>query len=100
VVGAYRIDEAAEVGTVTDDAGSRRRTEREVDCALEAIADASAAKVIDVGFDRAFGGVELGLVGDVADRAADRPCAEERALRPAKGLDTVEVKKIEVGREQ
>ena len=44
--------------------------------------------------------VELGLVGDVADGAADRPGPEQGALRAAQGFDAVEVEQIDVRREQ
>ena len=40
------------------------------------------------------------LVGDVADRAADGPRTEQRALRPPQRFHAVEIEQVEVGREQ
>ena len=88
------------VRAVTDDAQRRSLAERHVDRAFQAIADVAALQDVDVAFDRAFHGVDVRLVGDVADRAADAARAEQGALRAAKRLDAVQVEQIEVRREQ
>src|SRR5205814_10138162 len=47
-----------------------------------------------------LGGSQLGLVGDVANRAGLGAGAEEGALGTAEDLDAVDVEKIDVRREQ
>ena len=60
---------------------------------LQMAADIVAVDEVDIALDRAFDAAELGLVGDVADRAADRAGAEQGALRAAQRLDAVEVER-------
>src|SRR3546814_8014861 len=50
--------------------------------------------------DLALDAVGGRLIGDVAQRAADRSRAEERALRPAQRFDAVEIEQVEVGGEE
>src|SRR5579884_1416012 len=71
VVRSDRIDEPAEVGAVADHPESGGRAKRSVDHALQPIAGASAIIIVYVSLDLALGRVELRLIGDVADGAAD-----------------------------
>ena len=95
-----RIDEAAEVRPIGDRAECDGAGQRYVDRALERITDVAALEDADPAFDRAFDPVDVGLIGDVANGAADTARPEQRPLRPAQGLDPVEVVQIEVGSEQ
>ena len=94
------VDEAAVLGRVTDDTQRGRVGQRHVDHALHMEAHFAVGHRIDVEFDIAFELVGVRLVGDVANRAADRTRAEQRALRATQRLDAVEVIKVEVRREQ
>ena len=71
-----RIDESAVVGAITDHPERRRRRQRKIDGALQPITDVAALEDIGVSLNCAFGTVELGLIGDVADSAADAAGAE------------------------
>ena len=62
--------------TVAHDPQRRRGRQRNVDRALQAITDVAALEHVGVSLNRAFGTVELGLIGDVADSAADAAGAE------------------------
>ena len=80
---AQRVDEAAILGVIADRAHRDLVADRQVDHALEVAADVVLVDEVDVGFGQALEPAELRLVGDVADRAADRARAEQRALRRA-----------------
>ena len=95
-----RIDEAAVAGVVSDRAERSVLAQRQIDRALEVAAEIVAINQVDVGLDRTLGHPQPRLVGDVADRSADRARSEQRALRPAQRLDAVEVEQVEVGGEQ
>ena len=95
-----RIDEAAIARVIADRADGRGGAERRVDRALQGPAEIVARDEVGIGLDHPLGAAERGLVGDVADGAADRPRTEQRALRAAQRLDAVQVEKIEVGGEQ
>ena len=97
---AQRIDIAAVARVIADRARRELAAERHVDRALDAAAHAAAVDEVDVAFDQPLDLVELRLVGDVADRAADRARAEQRALRAAQRLDAVEIEQVEIGGEQ
>jgi hypothetical protein len=94
------VDESTVFLAIGDGANRHRFTQRDVDCPLKMIAHVAIGQVIDVGFDHAFGPPQLRLVGDIADRAADRSRAEQRALRPAQSFHAVEVEKVKVRSEQ
>ena len=95
-----RVDEAAVAGQVADGAQGDLVGHRQVHGALHVAAEVVAARQVRVGFERAFVDADLGLVGDVADRAADRARTEQRALRTAQGLDAVQVEQVDVRGEQ
>ena len=95
-----RVDEAAVLGRVTDEAQCSRVGQRQVDHAFDMEAHLAVGNRVDVEFDIAFELVGVRLVGDVADRAADRARAEQRALRATQRFDAVQVIKVEVRREQ
>jgi hypothetical protein len=64
------------------------------------LSDVAALQDVEVGLDRTVIDLQPRLIGDVADGAADRPRAEQRALRTTQGLDPVQVEQVDVGREQ
>src|SRR5690606_19906471 len=98
---AQRIDEAAILGVIADSAHREHaRHQRHVDHTSEMAAFATAIDHVHLRFDGAFEHVEVRLIGDVANRAADIARTEQRALRPAQWFDAVEIVEIEVWREQ
>src|SRR6185503_19544135 len=99
-VRADRIDEPGEVRIIEHAADGTHGAHRQVERALRVVAPVAALGDADAALDLAFERLELRLIGDVADCAADRTGAEQGALRPAQGLDAVQVEKVEVRSEQ
>ncbi len=97
---AYRVDEAAITGVIADRPDRRGVAHRDVDRTLQMAANVVAVDEIEVGLDAALHHPDLGLVGDVADRPADRTRPEQGALWPAQRFDAVEVIQVDVGGEQ
>ena len=77
-----------------------RSAQGHVDRSFERIAEVAVLEQVHIAFDHPFQEIDVGLVGDVAKGAADASRSEQRALRPTQCFDAVEVKQIEVGREQ
>src|SRR3546814_1298394 len=96
-----RVDEAAISGVVADRADrGDALDDRNVDGALQVPAEIVAVDQVYIAFDQPLDLVKVRLVGDVANRDADRARAEQCSLRAAQRLDAVEIEQVEIGCEQ
>jgi hypothetical protein len=92
-----RVDESGVVDEVEVRAERKRTAERQVD--REAAVETKIVAFGETIRATAEGercGVEFRSPRDVADRAAERPCTIERALRPEQHLDTIHVGESQV----
>src|SRR5262249_31561935 len=96
---ADRIDETAEMSPITDNAHCRGRGEWNVDRDFRVVAHAAAGQEVHASLCRALHAPKHRLVRDVADRAPNRPGAEQRALRATQRLNAVQIEEVEVRRE-
>ena len=96
----HRVDEARQFVVVADDAQRRGVADRHVDMPLQSRRRIRRPSASTRELDGAAELADLGLRGDVAQRARDRAGAEQRALRAAQHFEALEVEQIEVGREQ
>ncbi len=97
---ALGIDETGVFGVISDQPERCAIAQRHVDHTLEMAADIAFINGVDIAFYQSPDLAQFGLVGDVANRAADAARAEQRALRTAQGLDAVEIEQVEVGGEE
>ena len=69
---ANRVNKTAIFGEIANYARCSLVAQRHIDGAFQMIADVIPIDEVHIGFDSAFGLTDLGLVGDIADGAADR----------------------------
>ena len=93
----YIVDIAAIAPIIAHGAHRHRVAQRHVDVGFELPAKIALAIFIGLDVIAEFEFVQLGLVGDQADRPRERPRAIERALRPRQRLDPLQVIGMNVG---
>jgi hypothetical protein len=91
------VDVAALMVKIAGDAqGQLVLDDRDVDIAIDLAAHRRAVGRRDRAVDPPAPPGQVGLAGDVADRAAHRTGTEQRALGPGQNLDAVEIDRIDI----
>src|SRR5207302_5009515 len=96
----HGVDESAVARVIAGEAHRRVGTDRYVRGHLQASAGTAVLNRLARQLADRFGDADLRLIGDVADRSRLRSGAEERALRPTKYFDTVQIEEVDVRGEQ